>query len=83
MWEFYVDEPCKNKPKLLDQARDVIRRKHFGIRAEKCTNALNHGCKVTGPQGCCTSRSLPDFPAARWRGTFRIISTRAQESDMK
>jgi hypothetical protein len=25
----------RNKPKLLDQVRDVIRRKHFSIRTEQ------------------------------------------------
>jgi len=25
----------QNKPKLLDQVRDVIRRKHFSIRTEE------------------------------------------------
>jgi site-specific recombinase XerD len=27
--------PSNNKPKLLDQVRDVIRRKHFSIRTEQ------------------------------------------------
>src|SRR6266480_6328556 len=27
--------PPHNKPKLLDQVRDVIRRKHFSIRTEQ------------------------------------------------
>jgi hypothetical protein len=26
---------ARNKPKLLDQVRDVIRRKHFSIRTEQ------------------------------------------------
>jgi hypothetical protein len=27
--------PSTGKPKLLDQVRDVIRRKHYSIRAEQ------------------------------------------------
>ena len=27
--------PAVNKPKLLDQVRDVIRRKHYSIRTEQ------------------------------------------------
>jgi hypothetical protein len=27
--------PITNKPKLLDEVRDVIRRKHYGIRTEQ------------------------------------------------
>ncbi len=28
-------QATRNKPKLLDQIRDVIRRKHFSIRTEQ------------------------------------------------
>jgi len=28
-------QAARNKPKLLDQVRDVIRRKHFSIRTEQ------------------------------------------------
>ena len=28
-------KPKQNKPKLLDQVRDVIRRKYFSIRTEQ------------------------------------------------
>jgi integron integrase len=30
-----VPPPATNKPKLLDQVRDVIRRKHFSVRTER------------------------------------------------
>jgi hypothetical protein len=36
----------QNKPKLLDQVRDVIRRKHFGIRSPRIPNALES--RLTG-----------------------------------
>ena len=28
-------QAARNKPKLLDQVRDVIRRKHFSLRIER------------------------------------------------
>ena len=33
--DFIANADEKNKPKLLDQVRDVIRRKHFSIRTEQ------------------------------------------------
>ena len=35
MVEILRARTVQNKPKLLDQVRDVIRRKHFGIRTEQ------------------------------------------------
>ena len=35
MAERVVRTPTAGKPKLLDQVRDVIRRKHYSIRTEQ------------------------------------------------
>jgi hypothetical protein len=44
--------PAGNKPKFLDQVRDVIRRKHFSLRTERiyCDCALREGSVLESRQ---------------------------------
>ena len=46
----------QNKPKLLDQVRDVIRRKHFGIRTEQADR--NRTSEVRGHKSEHRGQSL-------------------------